>query len=359
VPDYDFVIAGAGLAGACAALHLSGHGSVLVLEKGVPAGGGSGAAAGLINPILGLRARPVWRIDKALSAIDETISLADASDLYDRGPTLRPAYGTDQVERFRRAAQEFPEHARWIGPSGCAERYPHVVARDGGLLITTGGIIDITAFVLRMLSAAKARGAVLRSGWAVADWDDTGVTQENGERISSRHTLLALGRAYAQFPELACLRLHQVKGQTIRLTRPPGLPDDLPHLAGRGYVARESHGAAESGGRLIAGSTYEHTFEHIRPTKRQTSAIHKKITAMLPALADAEILDERAGVRVTVPGIRLPMVGPLPGRKNVWIFTGFGAKGLLTAPLAARELAAYFSDPGLIPGETRVRTARR
>ena len=44
----------------------------------------------------------------------------------------------------------------------------------------------------------------------------------------------------------------------------------------------------------------------------------------------------RAGVRVTVPGIRLPMVGPVPGFERVWIFTGFGAKGLLTAPLRAR-----------------------
>jgi len=365
VPDYDFVIAGAGLAGAAAALHLSRHGSVLVLDKGAPAGGGSGAAAGLVNPILGLRARPVWRMDAALSALDESVLLARASDLYRLHPTLRPAYGGEQIERFRRAARENPEHAEWLDPADCRERYPHVIAPEGALLLTTGGAIDISAFVGRMLAAAESMGAVIQTHRGVAAWDEAGVLLEDGDRVSSRYTILAIGRAYADFPELARLRLHQVKGQTIRLTRPPGLPADLPHLAGRGYVAHENmtHESMTPGrilsGRIVAGGTYEHVFTHILPTRHQTSAIRRKIEVMLPAAAASDVIDERAGVRVTVPGIRLPMVGPLPGRKNVWIFTGFGAKGLLTAPLAARELAAYLDDPQRIPEETRVRPSRR
>lgn len=350
--DYDIVIAGAGLAGACAALHLSRRYSVLVLERDAPACGGSGAAAGLVNPILGLRARPVWRMDEALPALDEIVELADAADLYRRGPTLRPAYGADQIERFKRAAIDHPDHAEWIAAADCRERYPDVVAAEGALLIKTGGAIDVGAFVHRILSVAEARGAVIRTGRAVAKWDDAGVELVDGERVSTKRTVLALGRAYAAFPALGRLRLHGVKGQTIRLTRPPGLPDDLPHLAGRGYVAHEN-------GHLIAGSTYDHEFEHVEPTPRRTSDILKKITAMLPAASDADVVEERAGVRVTVPGIRLPMVGPLPGRENVWVFTGFGAKGLLTAPLAARELAWYFKDAERIPRETRVRLAAR
>ncbi len=352
MPDCEIIIAGAGLAGACAALHLSRDHSVVVLEKHAPAAGGSGAAAGLINPILGLRARSVWRMDEALPALDELVELAGAADLYRRGPTLRPAYGRDQIERFQSAAIDHPDHAEWIGAQDCRERFPDVVAADGALLITTGGAIDIGAFVHRILSAAEARGAEIRTGRAVVKWDDGGVELDGGERLSSKRTVLALGRAYAAFPELERLRLHGVKGQTVRLKRPPALPEDLPHLAGHGYVAHEN-------GILIAGSTYEHEFEHVEPTPRRTSDIIEKIRTMLPAVADAAIIDERAGVRVTVPGIRLPMVGPLPGRDNVWIFTGFGAKGLLTVPLAARELTSYFEDAKRIPKETRVRLARR
>lgn len=351
MPDFDFIVAGAGLAGACAALSLSGLGSVLVVERDAPAAGGSGAAAGMVNPILGLRARPVWRIDEALDALDGLVTAAGADDLYRRRATLRPAYGEEQVRRFKESAGAFAEHAAWISPAACAERYPAVNAPEGGLLINTGGAVDLPGLIGRILTTAEGRGAVLRLGVTVTGWDDGGVTLADGAYLSSGATILALGRGYARFPELARLRLHQVKGQTIRITRPPSLPDDLPHLAGRGYVAHED-------GTLLAGSTYEHEFEHLDPTERQTAAILRKTARMLPALGAANVLDARAGVRVTVPGIRLPMVGPVPGYEHVWIFTGFGAKGLLTAPLAARELPLYFEDPERIPRETRVRLAK-
>ncbi len=346
MPRYDFLIAGAGLAGACAALHLSVHGSVFVVERHEPSAGGSGA--GLVNPILGLRARPVWRIEAALPALDSVVERADADDLYRRGPTLRPAYGSEQVERFRQTAHDHPQHASWISPAACADRFPLVAAPDGALLISTGGAIDVPGLTARLLAAAGAYGAVLRTKTALTGWDDEGVTLEGGKRIRAGRVILALGRGFARFPELARLRLHQVKGQTIRLERPRGLPDDLPHLAGRGYVAHENDS-------LVAGSTYEHTFDHSRPTKRGAAAIRRNVQTMLPSLREARVVESRAGVRVTVPGIRLPMIGPLPGRENVWIFTGFGAKGLLTAPLAAAELPGYFARPESIPPEMRVR----
>ena len=76
---------------------------------------------------------------------------------------------------------------------------------------------------------------------------------------------------------------------------------------------------------------------------------------MLPILQDATVLDATAGVRVTVPGTRLPMLGPLPDRSCIWIFTGLGSKGLLMAPLLARDLPAFFEKPETIPPEVRVK----
>ena len=75
---------------------------------------------------------------------------------------------------------------------------------------------------------------------------------------------------------------------------------------------------------------------------------------MLPALRHARVLEEIAGVRVGVPGTRLPMLGPLPGRRRVWMFTGLGTKGLLTAPLLARNLSLFFEHPQTIPPPLRV-----
>lgn len=339
--DYDFLIAGGGLAGACAALHLQRHGSVCVLEKDTPACGASGVAVGLVNPILGRRARPVWRIDEALEALEETLEMAGADDTFERRPTLRPAGDDEQVERFKRSVADFPHHCSWLDAS------PHAWLRAprGLLRIATGGAVDIEAFVLKMLSRVD-----VRTGASIETWEE-GKTGVRVGGISARYLILAIGRGYTAFPELMRLRLHQVKGQVVQMTRPDPLPDDAPHVAGSGYVAHDPSKA----GTVLCGSTYEHRFADLRPSDRATEAVLSKVEAMVPSIRAAPVVATRAGVRVTVPGIRLPMVGPLPGRRRIWIFTGLGAKGLLTGPLVAKELPAYLEDPERIPAQTRVR----
>ena len=76
---------------------------------------------------------------------------------------------------------------------------------------------------------------------------------------------------------------------------------------------------------------------------------------MLPALADLPVLETQAGVRVSVPGIRLPVLDRLPGSRRIWVFGGLGSKGLLMAPLLARDLADYLAMPETIPSELRLR----
>jgi glycine/D-amino acid oxidase-like deaminating enzyme len=49
------------------------------------------------------------------------------------------------------------------------------------------------------------------------------------------------------------------------------------------------------------------------------------------------------------------MLGPLPGRTRLWVFTGLGSKGLLMAPMLARELTDWFQHPDTIPAEIAVR----
>jgi glycine oxidase len=97
---YDIVIAGAGLAGACAALHLSRTRSVLVLERDAPAAGASGAAAGLVNPFMGRKAKAAWRRAEALAALEALCEAAGAAPLFHRTGILRPATDDAQAEGF-------------------------------------------------------------------------------------------------------------------------------------------------------------------------------------------------------------------------------------------------------------------
>ena len=194
---------------------------------------------------------------------------------------------------------------------------------------------------------------MVRSSVRVTAWGEDGVQAwvetSTGERLEAQHVVLALGDGFRHHPELTALPLHRIKGQTIRIARPDGL-GSLPTLSGFGYIAPD-------GNTLVVGSSYEHEFDDLEPSAAESERLVAKAARMVPALAGARVLEARAGVRVTVPRThspqRLPLLGPLPGRRRVWTFTGLGSKGLLTAPLLARDLAAWLDAPERIPAEVR------
>ena len=350
-PPFDAVVVGAGLAGACAAHALSRHGRVLVLDAAQPASGASGAAAGLVNPMMGRKASLGWEAPAALDALHALLSEAGAAALLRATGILRPAADARQAAAFRDAALRHPEYGTWLPAGAARERVPGLVLHEGALLVAQGGALAVPAFVEAVLASALRQGTRVRTGAPVVDFgeEDAGafVSVGGGERIEARRVVLAMGYGYWRFETLRACALHSVKGQVVRVARPEGLRMPLP-VAGSGY-------AVPDGAAVVVGSTYERGFSSVAPSAAQTRAILMKAGQMLPALAGARVLEARAGVRVTVPGTRLPMLGPLPGHARVWIFTGLGSKGLLMAPLLARRLPSYLADPTTIPPVLAVR----
>ena len=352
--DADVVIAGAGLAGACAALTLSATATVLLLDAASPAAGASGVAAGLVNPLMARKAHLAWRADEALEALRHTIIHTSAHPHVRLTGVLRPAADAAQALDFQSAARIVPHHGRWLSAEAAQHTHPHVHAPEGALFVQTGGAVDVPAFVRAVVRAAEQQGATVIAGARVVGWssraEDLSVTVSAAgatHDVRAQRLLLCIGGGFQGFAPLRSLNLHAIKGQTVRIARPDGLPPNLPILAGRGYVVPE-------GDTLVVGSSYEHTFSDLQPSPEVSQQILRKASAMLPGLADAAVLDAAAGVRVTVPGTRLPMLGPLPGEPNAWIFTGLGSKGLLMAPLLARWLPRLLEQPDEIPPEIQV-----
>ncbi|MEM1126213.1 MAG: FAD-binding oxidoreductase [Bacteroidota bacterium] len=351
----DTLIVGAGLAGASAALHLSKHRAVHLLETAHPAAGASGAAAGLVNPLMGRRARAVWHREAALEALHHTLALARATPLLRTGGVVRPARDAKQATRFAEAAEADPAHACWLSAEAAQARYPGVEAPHGALHVLQGGALDVSAFTEALVQAAQAQGATVELGQTLTAWGESDghafaeVRDPEGalRRVTARRLLLAIGWGYRAHPTLAGLALHGIKGQTIRLHRPPGL-DELPILSGTGYIV-------PSGDLLVVGSSYEHTFADLRPSAAHAEALRAQAARMVPALADAPVAYATAGVRVTVPTTRLPLVGPVPGHSCCWVFTGLSSKGLLLGPYLAGQLHEFFQRPDTIFPEVQVR----
>ena len=353
--DADILIVGAGLAGASAAATLSPRSHVHVLEADAPAAGASGAAAGLVNPFMGRRARPVWRLREALGALEHLLDAADASKIFPQRGVLRPVVEADQAAPFRAAADEHPSLATWLEAATVQRRFPDVKTDVGALFVDRGGAIDVPAMVDALLAAAQGHGAVVETDAPVLYWRETPthavVEVARGSETEELHAdrvLLALGQGYPTFPELRRLGLEGVKGQTVRVKRPSSVSGPLLPLSGRGYVVPEGDD------HLVLGSNYDNNFDDLRPDPDATAYIQEKTARMVPGVDAAPVVGVQAGVRVKHRHSNLPIVGPLPDRDRLWTFTALGSKGLLTAPLLARALPDYLHDPTTIPDDVRL-----
>jgi glycine oxidase len=356
--DADVLIAGAGLAGATAAFTLSADCDVHVIEADQPATGASGAAAGLVNPFMGRRARPVWRLRDALDAVSSLLAQADADELFPPQGVLRPVVEDDQFDPFRHVAEEYPDLASWWSPEEVRDRHPDVTADQGALFVPAGGAIDVPALVHALLNAARSNGATIETEIPAIYWRETpdaavvevGRGSDETEELRADRVILALGQGYPRFPELQRLGLTGIKGQTVRVRRPDTLTGPLCPLSGRGYVVPDADNT------LVLGSNYDNNFDHLTPDPDETAYIREKTARMVPGIDQTEILEVRAGVRVKHKGSNLPLLGPLPDRDRLWAFTALGSKGLLTAPLLARSLPEHLHNPTTIPEAVRIST---
>jgi len=353
--DADVIVVGAGLAGACAAFTLSRAHKVHVLESDEPASGASGAAAGLVNPFMGRRARPVWRLREALNAVPMLLEKANAPALFPDTGVLRPAVEPDQVAPFQEAAETHPDLATWLSPAAVRDRYPPVQPDRGALFAPHGGAVNVGAMVEALLDAATARGATVETQAPVLYWRETpnaAVVEvdrgDNTEDLRADRVVLALGQGYPPFPELRRLGLDGVKGQTVRVRRSDPLSGSLPPMSGRGYIVPEDD-------TLVLGSNYENNFDDLTPDPDATNYIQEKTSKVIPDVDQAAVLDETAGVRVMHSETNLPLLGPLPRRERLWTFTALGSKGLLTAPLLALDLPTFLDAPAKIPDSVSTR----
>ena len=74
----------------------------------------------------------------------------------------------------------------------------------------------------------------------------------------------------------------------------------------------------------------------------------ERAVRIMPAMENAELIDHLAGVRPLCAD-RMPLLGPVPGWRGVYLASGHGTKGIHLAPISGRILADL-----IIRGETQV-----
>ena len=74
----------------------------------------------------------------------------------------------------------------------------------------------------------------------------------------------------------------------------------------------------------------------------------ERVLKIMPALEEAEVVDHLAGVRPLCAD-RMPLIGPVPGWRGVYIATGHGTKGIHLSAVTGRIVADQ-----IVRGKTEV-----
>ncbi len=361
----DVIVVGGGVVGAAVAWFLAREGvAVTLLERGEIAGQASGAAAGMLTPLIEAdpetgpgRALLRWgRHSLALfpGLVEELRESAGVDPEYRPSGLLRVARDDAEAASLRRraallAAAELcwrtAEEARVLEPQ---------LAPDlaGALHSPREGHVRSPLLVRAYAQAAARHGARIETGAPVMRLVRerarvVGVETAEG-RLSAGQVVLCAGSWTPGFAAGlgAPLPVAPVRGQIVSLDAPD---PPFSHMVwgGSTYLVPKLDGS------VAVGATEEHVGFDRRVTAAGVRGLLDDAARLVPALADASFRSAWAGLRPETPD-HLPLVGPVPTLDGLLVAAGHFRTGVLLSPATGEivrdgVLGKGWAEPAFLP----------
>jgi len=333
VKTWDVIIIGGGIIGLSLSIALRKRGAtVLLVERGDPGREASHAAGGMLVECgleIPAALQPLATASAGLHpefAHELQVESGISVDLRDTGTIVIPPPEHIHARPGLTSAHPLPSPLTELEPAltGCNRPAFYLKERS----------VDPRALTAAAAKTAKARGVDFSSGDPVtavnlSDGQATGVSTTKTSFLSSKVVNCA-GCWSGQIPP------HQfptrpVKGQMLCLVMQPR--DLIKHVVRTPDV----YLIPRSDGRLLVGATVEEAGFDKRTDVATIQRLHRAALALVPALKDAKILEDWAGLRPGTPDA-LPILGATttPG---YYVATGHFRDGILLAPITAQVMA--------------------
>lgn len=318
----EVTVLGAGVFGLSVALACARAGArVQVIDPRGPGGGASGGLVGALAP----HAPEQWTEAKAfqrdcLLAAGEfwegVAALTGRDPGFARSGRLQPLADAAAVARAQARAVEAA--ALW---QGRADWRVEPAPAGWGPVAETGLVVrdTLSARVHPRRAVAALAAAVTALGGSILT---EGVGRGAIVHATGWEGLVPLGGA-------------GVKGQAALLAHDAR---DLPQIYAPGL-----HVVPHADGKVAVGSTSERDWADPVATDAQLDAVIARARAVVPALADAAVVERWAGVRPRSRS-RSPILGPYPERPGEWIANGGFKIGFALAPRVGELMARAILD---------------
>lgn len=371
------LVIGAGLAGCASAASLAARGwQVTLLERhDAIAREASGNPQGVLY--LKLSAHGTALSQMIVSGFGYTRRLLEhlqrGRDWDDCG-VLQLAFNAKEAERQMQLAAAFPADLLHLLDQPEAQTVAGIGLAHGGLFYPEGGWVHPPALCQWQAAHPNVQlhvhHDVLELRKADGQWQAW-----DGERLLASAAVVVLAGAadIQRFPESAGLPLKRIRGQITRLAQTPQSRALGTVVCAEGYVAPARLGEHTLGASFDFKSDdlTPTTAEHLGNLAMLEEISHDLVTRLAIDRLAPESLQGRAAFRCTSPDY-LPIVGPLadaqsfaqayaalgkdarqvpdvacPWLDGLYVNSGHGSRGLITAPLSGELLAAWLDNEPL------------
>ena len=371
------LVIGAGLAGCATANSLAARGwQVSLLERhGEIAQEASGNPQGVLY--LKLSAHGTALSQLILSGFGQTRRLLQRLQRgvdWDGCGVLQLAFNEKEAERQAQLAGAFPDDLLHLVDKSAAEAKAGIGLATGGLFFPEGGWVHPPALCHWQIAQPNIRLLTHHDAVSLRRVDGLWQAWDGEQLLDSAPVVVLAGAAEVQrFAASAELPLKRIRGQITRL------PQTVGSLALSTVVCAEGYVAPARLGEHTLGASFDFhnddlettTADHIGNLQLLDEISADLVTRLDPQNLPLKTLQGRAAFRCTSPDY-LPIVGPLADRQaffdgyaalakdarqvpevacpwldGLYINSGHGSRGLITAPLSGELLAAWLDNEPL------------
>jgi len=335
VQSWDVIVIGGGIIGLSLSRELRKQGaSVLVVERGEPGREASYAAGGMLANC----GDETPRVLQALATASAEMYPEFVHELEDESGEkvdLR-SQGTLLFLQTRPSSKNIKGASEPAVPISDVEPGLNAAGRD--VVYLKERSVCPRALSHAAWKAAKHRGVDFATGSAVLsvevdDGKGAGVTTDKTSYRAAKVVNCAGAWAGQIGPHPFPTR--PVKGQMVCFVQPKR--ETLRHVV----RSPEIYLIPRSDGRLLAGATVEEAGFDKRTVPETIQHLRRAAIEMLPALEEARVLEDWAGLRPGTPD-DLPILGETP-TTGYYVATGHFRDGILLAPITAVVLARIMS----------------
>lgn len=341
---YDYLIIGGGLAGTTLAYRLIKLGAKVMVIDEPSQNISSNVAAGIFNPITGKRTALTWKANEMFDELHSFYPKLEeemGESFFYQLPFYKLFDSIFDQNEWLNKQQEYG-YNRFIEPQIQSLNSEMVDNPFGALQIAEAGRLDTKSYIKTLQNWLFSRNALLHQHF---DYSSVEVTNEiiKTNEIKAQAIIFCDGSNSMANPFFNYLPHKPVHGEILEVEIPNFYED---RVINKGVFVLPTGDK-----KYLVGSTYNWDLTEPITTKEGKLELETKLKEIVKG--DFKITGHFAGIRPSTKD-RRAYLGQHPTHKNVYIFGGFGSKGVSLIPYLSKVFTNYLLHDDELPKEVDI-----